>query len=134
MLYAYSEATVPMVSVVLRKSYGGAIPAMCCHETGADQFFAWPTAEIAMMGAEPAVKILYRREIEQSKNPEAFRREKIKEYEDTFSTPYFPASKQYVDGVIRPEDTRSVIINALLMLETKEEGSREWRKHGNIPL
>lgn len=134
MLYAYSEATVPMISVVLRKSYGGAIPAMCCHETGADQFFAWPTAEFAMMGSEPAVNILYRKEIEQAEDPETLRQEKIKEYEDTFSTPYFAASKQYVDAVIRPENTRSAIINALLMLENKEEEPRAWRKHGNIPL
>jgi acetyl-CoA carboxylase carboxyltransferase component len=134
MLYAYSEATVPMISVVLRKSYGGAIPAMCCHETGADQFFAWPTAEFAMMGSEAAVEILYRTEIKQAKDPEVVRQEKIKEYEDTFSTPYFAASKQYVDAVIRPKDTRSTIINALLMLENKEADPRPWRKHGNIPL
>jgi acetyl-CoA carboxylase carboxyltransferase component len=134
MLYAYSDATVPMVSVVLRKSYGGAIPAMCCHETGADQFFVWPTAEFAMMGSEPAVNILYRREIEQAQDPEAVRQEKIQEYEDTFSTPYFAASKQYVDAVIKPEDTRTAITNALLMLENKEEAPRIWRKHGNIPL
>jgi len=134
MLYAYSDATVPMISVVLRKSYGGAIPAMCCHETGADQFFAWPTAEFAMMGSEPAVNILYKREIDQAENPEAVRQQKIQEYEDTFSTPYFAASKQYVDAVIRPEDTRSAITNALLMLENKEEAPRVWRKHGNIPL
>jgi acetyl-CoA carboxylase carboxyltransferase component len=134
MLYAYSDATVPMISVVLRKSYGGAIPAMCCHETGADQFFAWPTAEFAMMGSEPAVNILYKREIDQAENPQAVRQEKIQEYEDTFSTPYFAASKQYVDAVIRPEETRSAITNALLMLENKEEAPRQWRKHGNMPL
>lgn len=134
MLYAFSEATVPMISVVLRKSYGGAIPAMCCHETGADQFFVWPTAEFAMMGSEPAVNILYRKEIEQAEDPKALRQMKIREYEDTFSTPYFAASKQYVDAVIRPEDTRAAIINALLLLENKEEAPRAWRKHGNIPL
>lgn len=134
MLYAYSEATVPLISVVLRKSYGGAIPAMCCHESGADQFFAWPTAEFAMLGAEPAVNILYRREIEQAKDPEKMRQMKIREYQDKFSTPYFAASKQYVDAVIEPADTRRVIIKALLMLESKEEEPRAWRKHGNIPL
>jgi propionyl-CoA carboxylase beta chain len=107
---------------------------MCCHETGADQFFAWPTAEFAMMGSGPAVEILYKKEIKKAKDPEALRQEKIKEYEDTFSTPYFAASKQYVDAVIRPEDTRSTIINALLMLENKKEEPRAWRKHGNIPL
>ncbi len=134
MLYAYSDSTVPMVSVVLRKSYGGAIPAMCCHETGADQYLAWPTAEFAMMGSEPAVNILYRKELEQAQDPEVLKQEKIKEYENTFSTPYFAASKQYVDAVIRPEDTRTAIIDALLMLENKEEAPRVWRKHGNIPL
>ena len=134
MLYAYSDATVPMISCVLRKSYGGSIPAMCCHETGADQYFAWPTAEFAMMGSEAAVEILYRQEIKEAEDPEAVRREKVREYEDTFSTPYFAASKQYVDAVIRPQDTRSAIIHALLMLENKEADPRPWRKHGNIPL
>jgi propionyl-CoA carboxylase beta chain len=80
------------------------------------------------------VEILYRTEIKQAKDPEVVRQEKIKEYEDTFSTPYFAASKQYVDAVIRPKDTRSTIINALLMLENKEADPRPWRKHGNIPL
>lgn len=134
MLYAYSESTVPKISVVLRKSYGGAIPAMCCHETGADQFFALPTAEFAMMGSEPAVNILYRRELKQAEDEEVFRREKMKEYEEIFCSPYFAASKQYVDGVIHPDDTRRVIIDALLMLESKIPEQREWKKHGNIPL
>jgi acetyl-CoA carboxylase carboxyltransferase component len=134
MLYAYSESTVPKVSVVIRKSYGGAIPAMCCHETGADQFFAWPTAEFAMMGAEPAVNILYRKELSQAKDPEALRKEKMREYEEKFSSPYFGASKQYIDAVIRPEDTRQMIIKALIMLENKEEEPRIWKKHGNMPL
>jgi acetyl-CoA carboxylase carboxyltransferase component len=134
MLYAYSDATVPMISCVLRKAYGGSIPAMCCHETGADQYFAWPTAEFAMMGSEAAVEILYRKELVEAKDPKALRQEKITEYEDTFSTPYFAASKQYVDAVIRPQDTRKAIINSLLMLENKEADPRPWRKHGNIPL
>jgi acetyl-CoA carboxylase carboxyltransferase component len=134
MLYAYSESTVPKVSVVIRKSYGGAIPAMCCHETGADQFFAWPTAEFAMMGAEPAVNILYRKELAEAGDPVALRQEKIREYEEKFCSPYFAASKQYVDAVIRPEDTRHMIIKALIMLEDKEQEPRAWKKHGNIPL
>jgi acetyl-CoA carboxylase carboxyltransferase component len=134
MLYAYSESTVPKVSVVVRKSYGGAIPAMCCHETGADQFFAWPTAEFAMMGAEPAVNILYRKELSEAKDPEALRQERIREYEEKFCSPYFAASKQYVDAVIRPEDTRSMIIKALIMLKDKKQESSAWKKHGNIPL
>ena len=134
MLYAYSESTVPKVSVVIRKSYGGAIPAMCCHETGADQFFAWPTAEFAMMGAEPAVNILYRKELSEAKDPDALRHEKIREYEEKFCSPYFAASKQYIDAVIRPEDTRRMIIKALIMLEDKEQEPRAWKKHGNIPM
>jgi acetyl-CoA carboxylase carboxyltransferase component len=134
MLYAYSESTVPKVSVVIRKSYGGAIPAMCCHETGADQFFAWPTAEFAMMGAGPAVNILYRKELSEAKDPEALRQERIREYEEKFCSPYFAASKQYVDAVIRPEDTRSMIIKALIMLKDKKQESSAWKKHGNIPL
>jgi acetyl-CoA carboxylase carboxyltransferase component len=134
MLYAYSESTVPKVSVVIRKSYGGAIPAMCCHETGADQFFAWPTAEFAMMGAEPAVNILYRKEISEAKDPDALRQEKMREYEEKFCSPYFAASKQYIDAVIRPEDTRRMIIKALIVLEDKKQERRAWKKHGNIPL
>jgi acetyl-CoA carboxylase carboxyltransferase component len=134
MLYAYSESTVPKVSVVIRKSYGGAIPAMCCHETGADQFFAWPTAEFAMMGAEPAVNILYRKEISEAKDPDALRQEKMTEYEEKFCSPYFAASKQYIDAVIRPEDTRLMIVKALIMLEDKKQELRAWKKHGNIPL
>jgi acetyl-CoA carboxylase carboxyltransferase component len=134
MLYAYSESTVPKVSVVIRKSYGGAIPAMCCHETGADQFFAWPTAEFAMMGAEPAVNILYRKEISEAKDPDALRQEKMREYEEKFCSPYFAASKQYIDAVIRPEDTRLMIVKALIMLEDKKQELRAWKKHGNIPL
>jgi acetyl-CoA carboxylase carboxyltransferase component len=107
---------------------------MCCHETGADQFFALPTAEFAMMGAEPAVNILYRKELKQSEEPDVFRQEKIREYEDIFCSPYFAASKQYVDAVIDPDDTRKMIISALLMLEDKEPEPREWKKHGTMPL
>ena len=134
MLYAYSESTVPKVSVVIRKSYGGAIPAMCCHETGADQFFAWPTAEFAMMGAEPAVNILYRKELSEAKDADALRHEKTREYEEKFCSPYFAASKQYIDSVIRPEDTRRMIIKALIVLEDKREEPRAWKKHGNMPV
>jgi acetyl-CoA carboxylase carboxyltransferase component len=134
MLYAFSESTVPKVTCVLRKYYGGAIPAMCCHETGADFLLAWPTAEIAMMGAEPAVNILYRKEIAESNDPERVSQEKIREYIDTITNPYYSASKQYVDAIIRPPDTRRWCIYALRLLKNKKTEEIIWKKHGNIPL
>ena len=87
-----------------------------------------------MMGAEPAVKILYGKELSEAKDPDALRHEKIREYEEKFCSPYFAASKQYVDAVIRPADTRRMIIKALVMLEDKEQEPRAWKKHGNIPV
>jgi acetyl-CoA carboxylase carboxyltransferase component len=134
MLYAFSEATVPKVTCVLRKLYGGAIPAMCCHETGGDFLLAWPTAEIAMMGAEPAVNILYRKEMTESNDPQKVRQEKIMEYKQTILTPYYSASKQYIDAVIRPGDTRRWFVYALKLLRSKKTENVIWKKHGNIPL
>jgi len=134
MLYAYSESTVPKVALVLRKDYGGGISAMCPKEMGMDQMFVLPTAEIAILGAQPAVEILYRKEIASAKEPEKLRQEKIREYRETFCTPYHSASKQLVDAVVEPAAARSKITDALLMLETKNPVSRPWRKHGNIPL
>jgi acetyl-CoA carboxylase carboxyltransferase component len=134
MLYAFSEATVPKITVVLRKLYGGAIPAMCCHETGADFMFAWPTAEFAMMGAEAAVNILYKKEIFEAKDPKRTRMEKIKEYQETILAPYYSASKQYIDAVIRPADTRHWLICSLNLLKNKKTEEVIWKKHGNIPL
>lgn len=134
MLYAFSEATVPKVTCVLRKLYGGAIPAMCCHETGGDFLLAWPTAEIAMMGAEPAVNILYRKEMTESNDPQKVRQEKIMEYKRTILTPYYSASKQYIDAVIRPGDTRRWFVYALKLLRSKKTENVTWKKHGNIPL
>ena len=134
MLYAFSEATVPKVTVVLRKYYGGAIPAMCCHETGADFLFAWPTAEFAMIGSKAAVPILYRKEIAQATDPEKLRREKEAEYKETILSPYYAASKQYIDGVIPPAETRRWLNWSLDLLRHKKEESRPWKKHGNIPL
>ncbi|MCX5908070.1 MAG: methylmalonyl-CoA carboxyltransferase, partial [Deltaproteobacteria bacterium] len=133
MLYAWSESTVPKITCILRKAYGGSIPGMCCHEVGADQIFAWPTAEMAMMGAPPAVDILYRKEIQAAKDPEAFREEKINYYRETFATPYYSASKQLVDMVIEPKDTRRLMVDTLLMLENKEVEGRPWKKHGVMP-
>jgi acetyl-CoA carboxylase carboxyltransferase component len=134
MLYAFSEATVPKITCVLRKLYGGAIPAMCCHETGADMMFAWPTAEFAMVGAEAAVNILFKGEISASSEPEKTRLEKIREYRDTLVTSYYSASKQYIDAVIHPRDTRAWFVHSLRMLENKTTGGQAWKKHGNMPM
>ncbi|MBW2307430.1 MAG: acyl-CoA carboxylase subunit beta [Deltaproteobacteria bacterium] len=133
MLYAWSESTVPKITCILRKSYGGAIPGMCCHEVGADQLLVWPTAEMAMMGAEPAVNILYKREIESAPDPEQVRKEKSDYYRNTFSTPYYSASKQLIDMVIEPKNTRRLMIDSLLMMKDKKIEQRPWRKHGVMP-
>ncbi len=134
MLYAWTEATVPKISVILRKMYGGAIPAMGVHQIGFDQVFAWPSAEMQMVGAEPSVKILYRRELQKAENPADFLDKKIEAYQDTYLTPYHSASRSVIDAVIHPKDTRTRIIQTLMILEGKAEPSRPYRKHGNIPL
>lgn len=120
MLYAFSEATVPKITCVLRKLYGGAIPAMCCHETGADIMLAWPTAEFAMVGAEAAVNILYKREIAEAEDPIKARLEKIKEYKESILNPYYSASRRYIDAVIHPRDTRAWLVHSLRLLERKK--------------
>ncbi len=134
MLYAWTEASVPKIAVVIRKLYGGSIPAMGAHEIGFDQVFAWPAAEMQMLGAAPAVKILYRRELEAAEDRDALFDEKVREYQDTYLTPYHASSRSVIDAVIEPKDTRSAIIAALTMLDTKLEPNRVPRKHGNIPL
>ena len=134
MLYAWTEATVPKISVILRKMYGGSIPAMGVHEIGFDQVFAWPGAEMQMLGAEPAVKVLYRRELDQAGDKAALFDQKVREYQDTYLTPYHAASRSVIDAVIQPKDTRRMIISALRMLENKQVPNRTHRKHGNIPL
>ncbi|MDK1119549.1 MAG: carboxyl transferase domain-containing protein, partial [Anaerolineae bacterium] len=116
------------------KMYGGAIPAMGVHQIGFDQVFAWPIAEMQIIAAESAVKILYRKELETADDMEALLEKKIREYRETFSTPYHSASRSVIDAVIQPKDTRRVIISALRMLENKREPDRAYRKHGNIPL
>lgn len=133
MLYAYSEATVPKITIVTRKAYGGAYLAMCSRDLGADQVIAWPSAEIAVMGAEGAANIIFRKEIEGAANPAEKRAEKIADYRDRFATPYVAAERGFVDLVIEPKETRPRLINALEMLYTKRE-SRPAKKHGNIPL
>jgi len=132
-LYAYSEATVPKVTLILRKGYGGGYCAMCHRELGADAVFAWPMAEIAMMGAEGAASIIFRKEIERAKVPDLKRKEKIREYREQFSNPYASGRRGYVDDIINPAETRSRICRAFEMLWTKQE-ERPKKKHGSIPL
>lgn len=133
MLFAYSAATVPKITVILRKAYGGAYIAMCCKELGADYVFAWPTAEIAVMGAEGAVKVLYRKEIKADSDPKALETKLIAEYRDNFASPYQAASKGMIDDVIEPSETRAALAMALRNLLSKRE-TRPPKKHGNIPL
>ncbi|WP_328474985.1 acyl-CoA carboxylase subunit beta [Actinoplanes sp. NBC_00393] len=127
LIYAYAEATVPKITVITRKAYGGAYDVMGSKHIGADLNFAWPTAQIAVMGAQGAVNILYRAE------PADQRAQRVQEYEDTFANPYIAAERGYVDAVIRPSETRAQIIRGLRMLRTKRE-SLPPKKHGNIPL
>lgn len=133
MLYAYSEATVPKITVILRKAYGGAYLAMCSSSLGADGVYAWPTAEIAVMGPEGAVNIIYRREIAEAENPPAMRTKLTGEYRDRFANPYVAAARGYVLDVIDPRETRNVVAGALSNFAAKRE-SRPRKKHGNIPL
>lgn len=133
MLYAYAEASVPKITLITRKSYGGAYLAMNSKDMGADVVLAWPTAAVAVMGAEGAANIIYRREIEASSEPEAARAEKIEEYRRRFDNPYVAAARGYIDDVIDPKFTRLALIRHLRMLEGKEQ-PRPYRKHGNIPL
>ena len=133
MLYAYSEATVPKVTLILRKAYGGSYLAMCSKDLGADQVYAWPNAEIAVMGPGGAANIVFKNEISESDDPAATRLEKIEEYKDTVANPYIAAQRGFIDDVIVPSITRPRIISAFDMLETKRE-SRPSKKHGNAPL
>ena len=132
-LFAYSEATVPKISVVTRKAYGGAYVAMSSKGLRGDVCYAWPTAEIAVMGPEGAVNIVYRNEIKESSDPAETRQKLIQEYRDKFANPYVAASRGYIDDVIDPRETRSKLIRALQMLKDKDV-SNPPKKHGNIPL
>jgi propionyl-CoA carboxylase beta chain len=133
LLYAYSEATVPKVTVITRKAYGGAYVVMSSKYLGTDVTYAWPSAEIAVLGAEGAVNILYRREIEAAANPAAERLRLAEEYRARFNNPYFAASTGYVDDIIEPKETRPKIIAALSALRDKFAPAPP-RKHGNIPV
>ncbi len=133
LLYAYSEATVPKLTVIVRKAYGGAYIAMCSKHLGADQVFAWPSAEIAVMGPDGAANIIFKKEIEEAADPAAARKEKIEEYKRSFANPYKAAARGYVDDVIEPAVTRSRLLAALALLSGKRE-TRPSRKHGNFPV
>ena len=133
LLYAYSEATVPKLAVITRKAYGGAYDVMSSKHIRADFNFAWPTAEVAVMGPEGAVNIVFRRELEETADPEARRAELIEDYRERFANPLVAAERGYVDDVIEPRRTRPVLIEALETARTKRE-RRPPRKHGNIPL
>ncbi|MBW3113443.1 MULTISPECIES: acyl-CoA carboxylase subunit beta [Bacillaceae] len=132
-LYAYSEATVPKMTVILRKAYGGAYVALNSKSIGADLVFAWPNAEIAVMGPQGAANIIFAREIAGSENPEELREQKIEEYREKFANPYVAASRGMVDDVIDPRETRIKLIQGLEMMRNKRE-ERPKKKHGNIPL
>jgi propionyl-CoA carboxylase beta chain len=133
LLYAYCEATVPKITVITRKAYGGAYDVMSSKHVRGDINYAWPTAEIAVMGPEGAVNILFRNEIEQAADPDQRRKELITEYTEKFNNPYIAAGRGYVDEVIEPRHTRAKIINALEMLKNKRD-TNPPKKHGNIPL
>jgi propionyl-CoA carboxylase beta chain len=136
LIYAYAEATVPKITVITRKAYGGAYDVMGSKHLGGDVNLAWPTAQIAVMGAQGAVNILYRRELAAAGGPEeqaALRATRVTEYEDTLANPYIAADRGYVDAVIRPAETRSQVVRALRTLRTKRQ-TLPPRKHGNIPL
>jgi propionyl-CoA carboxylase beta chain len=133
LLYAYCEATVPKIAVITRKAYGGAYDVMSSKHIRADFNFAWPTAEVAVMGPEGAVNIVFRKELEEADDPEARRAELIEEYKEQFANPYTAAERGYVDDVIEPRRTRPVLVDALKTSITKRE-RRPPRKHGNIPL
>lgn len=133
MLYAYSEATVPKVSLIVRKAYGGSYLAMCSKDLGADIVLAWPSAEIAVMGPKGAANIIFRKEIKNAEDPAAMRQKKIDEYTAEFATPYKAAERGFVDDVIEPNATRPRLVDAFNMLASKRD-TRPAKKHGNIPL
>ncbi|MDQ3613875.1 MAG: methylmalonyl-CoA carboxyltransferase, partial [Chloroflexota bacterium] len=133
LLYAYCEATVPKLTVITRKAYGGAYVVMASKHTGADFNVAWPSAEVAVMGPEAAVGLVFRRELADLESPDDRKKELVQEYEDLFASPYQAASRGYIDDVIEPRATRRWLIQALAMARQKRVATPR-RKHGNIPL
>jgi len=133
LLYAFSEATVPKVTVITRKAYGGAYDVMCSKHIRGDFNFAWPGAEIAVMGPEGAVQIIFRKEIDAAKDPKKREADLVREYRETFANPYIAARMGYLDDVIEPPETRPRVVRAFDVLRTKRE-ARPAKKHGNLPL
>ncbi len=133
LLYAYSEATVPKITVILRKAYGGGYIAMSSRHLNADFVYAWPTAEIAVMGPQGAANIIFRKDIMGAENPEEMRKQKVEEYKQRFANPYVAAAKGYVDSVIEPAETRDMLVHALMICENKEVIKAD-RKHGIPPF
>jgi propionyl-CoA carboxylase beta chain len=133
LLYAYCEATVPKITIITRKAYGGAYDVMSSKHIRGDISYAWPSAEIAVMGPDGAVNIIFRKEIAAADDPEAERARLVEEYRDTFANPYVAAARGYIDDVIEPHETRPRLIEALQMLQNKRD-TNPPKKHGNIPL
>ena len=133
MLYAFCEATVPKLTVITRKAYGGAYDVMSSKHIRGDVNLAWPTAEIAVMGPDGAVNIIFRKELAEAADPVARRKELIQDYRTKFANPYVAAARGYLDDVIEPHETRPRLIEALKMLQNKRD-SNPAKKHGNIPL
>ena len=133
LLYAFCEATVPRISIITRKAYGGAYVVMNSKSIGADLAYAWPTAELAVMGASGAVSIVHRRDLAESDEPEALRAQLIDEYEERYANPYIAAERGFIDDVIDPAETRQILARALDLLRGKREELPK-RKHGNVPL
>jgi propionyl-CoA carboxylase beta chain len=133
LLYAFTEATVPRITVIVRKAYGGAYLVMNSKHIHCDINYAWPTAEIAVMGPRGAAEVIYRKEIAKAAEPEALLNDKMEQYRKQFANPFLAAKRGYIDDVIYPSDTRHRLIRTLQILESKQ-GSRPDRKHGNIPL
>jgi len=133
LLYAYSEATVPKITVITRKAYGGAYCVMNSKHIRGDLILAWPSAEIAVMGPEGAVNIIYRKQLAEADDPEAERLRLIEDYRQKFANPYVAAARGYVDDIIEPHETRPRLINALQMLRNKRD-TNPYKKHGNLPL
>jgi acetyl-CoA carboxylase carboxyltransferase component len=133
MLYAYAEATVPKITLALRKEYGGAVMAMCCVGMGVDMMLAWPVAKLVVLDTTAAVNLIFRKEIKAADNPDEFRKQMIQAYDQKYSNPFHAASNMLVDKVIKPSQTRPELIHALKMLKNKQP-AKPFRKHGNIPL
>jgi propionyl-CoA carboxylase beta chain len=133
LLYAYCEATVPKITIITRKAYGGAYDVMSSKHIRGDISYAWPSAEIAVMGPEGAVNIIFRKQLAEAEDAEAERTRLVQEYRDTFANPYVAAARGYIDDVIEPRETRSRLVEALQMLQNKRD-TNPPKKHGNIPL